>query len=188
MSLPINYCDSDASVQAAAETLSGASLIVLDCEGVDLGRPGGSLSIITLCGVETDSSTYIIDVSALDKLSLKPVLALLTNESIPKVVFDGRRDAIALSEHCDVEIAGDVLDLQLGDVSWRSDIARETQSDQLARLRAYVPEGEISSSAKLYWKIHKLSNLNAVISEHNVEVKGKVSKESMYLSRPTSPF
>ena len=86
------FCDTAAKCQSATATLSAYPVLVLDCEGHNLGVSGGTLSVIVLRGATADARTYLIDVPQLSPADLQPVVDLLCSPTIRKVVFDARMD------------------------------------------------------------------------------------------------
>lgn len=116
--------DNAEGLQKAVLDLSGnAHDVALDCEGVNLGRKKGSLSIVTISGLDPQSLIYVVDVLKLggertfstEEPSLRSVLE---DSGIKKVMFDCRTDSDALKHQFDVTLAG-VLDLQVFDQAIR---------------------------------------------------------------------
>jgi len=182
-------CDVDAVLTEALPNIRASSALILDCEGVNLGERGGSLSLINLKTTHPSlSRTYLIDVVRLSSAALQPIFDLLRSSSVLKVVFDGRMDFSALYHDYGVELQG-VLDLQLVDVaSRRVRGGGEDQDKQLHRLGGYLHRGEINGNKSLYVDVHKLSGLAECVREHGATgseelSKGKVNHTS-WLLRP----
>ena len=172
MELQPLLCDTDAVLTEALPDLQMSSTLILDCEGVDLGRRGGSLSIITLRTISPSSAqTYLIDVVRLSPSALHPVFDLLRSSSVLKVVFDGRMDFSALYHGHGVELQN-VLDLQLVDVASRN----ESQEKHLERLGKCLKRGEINGNKRMYVDVYKLSGLAECVREHDVASSQGVSK------------
>ena len=165
-------CDTDTVLNGVLPDLQACSTFILDCEGVNLGTRGGSLSLITLRTVSPSSAqTYLIDIVRLSPAALAPVFALLRSSSVLKIVFDGRMDFSALYHGHGVEIQG-VLDLQLVDVASR----RESPEAHLERLGNYLKRGEINANKQMYVDVHKLSGLAECVREHTAADSPCVSK------------
>ena len=111
-------CDSPQSTQDAVVTLKRASYLFISCEGHDLGREFGALSIVVI-GSPGAKDVFIFDVSTLTTLAaVKPLTELLCRTRIPKFFWDGRTDAIEFRRTFGMT-AGRALDLQLVDIGSR---------------------------------------------------------------------
>ena len=165
------YCDSDASLREALTALRASSTLFLDCEGLDLGTKGGSLSLISFRTTTPISAhTFVIDIVVLSETSLRPLFDLLESTDVTKVVFDGRMDFSALYHEYGVAMQG-VVDLQLVDVRSRQQRG-EDEDDQLARLSPYLLRSEIFSNRTHYLQVQKLAGLNQCLQEHKVPGTG----------------
>ncbi|PIL29376.1 hypothetical protein GSI_09428 [Ganoderma sinense ZZ0214-1] len=114
-------CATYVAAARAAEELSRHDTVILDCEGRELGIPGGALSLIAI-GDSTASHIFLFDVLALSDRRhplLSPLFALLRRTDIVKVVWDGRADFCEIAETYGVLMEG-VLDLQLAEVAQRA--------------------------------------------------------------------
>lgn len=146
MAPKVTLCSTPTSINLAVSALSTHSVILVDCEAQDLGRPGGVLSLISLSDPLAKHvflidalafpSTYPIPPRSRSKSkskappptppprphpALAPLLALLSLPHITKVFWDGRADALEL--HLCYGLAlplPSVLDLQLVDVAARA--------------------------------------------------------------------
>ncbi|KAJ4485352.1 hypothetical protein J3R30DRAFT_1345120 [Lentinula aciculospora] len=122
-----SLCDTEESLEdALSTTLSGCKLLALDCEGDNLGRPGGTLSIICIrellpsssssSSSSSDSSTtLLIDVLAFTRDSESPkrfFSAIVESGSVQKIVFDGRMDFCAFFYEYGVRMQN-AIDIQL---------------------------------------------------------------------------
>ena len=113
-------CATYEEAAAAASELSRLSTVILDCEGRDIGVPGGALSIIAL-GDSTASRIFLFDVVALPDAQnplLEPLLSLLRSDDITKLVWDGRCDFTEIADTYGVLIDG-IVDVQLAEVMAR---------------------------------------------------------------------
>ncbi|KAI0092672.1 ribonuclease H-like domain-containing protein [Irpex rosettiformis] len=165
----IVFCGTARSVKDASSVLSNANIIFMDCEGVDLGVRGGTLSIITLGVISLHSPTnlniYIIDVAHLPLVDIQPIYDLLASSNATKVVWDGRMDYSALYHYYRVRMQN-VVDLQLVDILSRE--SRDTPEEHLKRFSDYVQPKLLKSAdgKKLYGKIHRLNSLINAVREH----------------------
>lgn len=144
MAPKVTLCSTPTSIGLAVSALSIQSVILVDCEAQDLGRPGGVLSLISLSDPLAKHvflidalafpSTYPIPPRSRSKSkskappptppprphpALAPLLALLSLPHIIKVFWDGRADALEL-HLCYGLALTNVLDLQLVDVAARA--------------------------------------------------------------------
>lgn len=94
------------------------SHIYVDCEGNDLGCPGGRLGLVQV-GVETD--IYLIDVIKYEE-AIPALKKILENEKLVKIMWDARNDFSELWHGHQIHLQT-VLDLQLLRIyireSWR---------------------------------------------------------------------
>lgn len=176
-------CADDSSLSDAITAIQPASVLVLDCEGEDLGVEGGALSLISLRALEPEiTRIYLIDTISLTKDQLIPVFDIIKSSSVTKIVFDGRMDFSELYHEWGVSLRS-VLDLQLADVDSRRQRGKDKQ-DQIARLSPYLHRREISGQPGSYSAIHKLSGLEQCLKEHEITIdeleKNKPSKDIFY--------
>ena len=80
--------------KAICQLLALEPLLALDCEGVDLGQPGGSLSLVQIA---SRSQVFLFDVLECPGLFDAGLANILANDQIVKVVHDCRMDVIALA-------------------------------------------------------------------------------------------
>lgn len=179
--LPGTVCDNVSSMNAAVSALRSSSYIVCDCEGVDLGSQGGSLSIIQLAALPSegnpDPPVFLIDAIALSDAKLQPVYKLLRSETHTKIMYDARSDWSEFYHRHGVELTH-VLDLQLADIDSRT-VRGETQEQQLERLPPFCSAEEIKNYRALYTMVQRLKGLGPCTVEHGVvgpDEKGKSSK------------
>jgi exonuclease 3'-5' domain-containing protein 1 len=167
-------CNTEAILTAALPVLQGSSTLILDCEGLQLGERGGSLSLITLrTTAPSPIRTYIIDVVNLPRTALEPVFDILRSSDVCKVLFDGRMDYSALYHGYGVELHN-LLDVQLVDVASRQ-TRGEGQPGQFRRLQKYLRHINFHSNLEAYQQVHKLSGLNECAEEHITGATGKQS-------------
>jgi exonuclease 3'-5' domain-containing protein 1 len=167
-------CNTEAILTEALPVLQGCSTLIFDCEGLELGQQGGSLSLITLrTTAPSPIRTYIIDVVSLPRTALEPVFDILRSSNICKVLFDGRMDYSALYHDYGVELKN-LLDVQLVDIASRQ-TRDEGQAAQFSRLQKYLPYIDFSLNMEAYQQVHKLSGLNECVEEHISTATGKQS-------------
>ena len=114
------------------QALSSSDCMAIDSEGVDLGQPGGALSLLQIAtrkGGSSALSIFVVDITLLDwrafhhrvdpSDSSSPSLkSLLESQEVTKLIFDARSDASALSRQFNVRLRG-CYDLQLAEVAVR---------------------------------------------------------------------
>ena len=113
-------CSTYEDALAAACDLARSSTLILDCEGLELGMPGGALSIIAV-GDPSAACVYLVDALALPDPHhplLAPLLLLLARPDVTKLVWDGRADFREVADAYGILMNG-VLDLQLVEVAQR---------------------------------------------------------------------
>ncbi|KXZ44672.1 hypothetical protein GPECTOR_64g92 [Gonium pectorale] len=111
----------------------GLGPLAVDCEGVDLGRPGGRLCLLQLSARVGGGrsgrglSIWLVDVEALGPRAFSTRAArdgatslqsLLEDPAVTKYLYDARSDAAALVSQFGLRLRG-VWDLQLADVAAR---------------------------------------------------------------------
>ncbi len=157
-------CDTSSKCEEALPVLQSSPILILDCEGQDLGVVGGSLSIITLRTTTSNPQTYLIDVKSLSTVTLNEVFDLLSSVKVQKIVFDGRADFSAFYHEYGVELYN-VLDMQLVDIKSR-EARGENSEEQLKRLCGAFAPREVWKNRDLYEQVHKLSSLEKCLREH----------------------
>lgn len=167
-------CDTDVAASAAFSALKSIYRLVIDCEGLDLGRDPGQLSLLTIGTVPTDKTSsplvFVFDILRLSTESLQPIFGLLSSPTYTKIVFDGRMDYAALYHEHGVELVG-VLDLQLA--------AIQSPINTYAMLVKFM--GPVMAEKKRdYKKVRMLPGLGYCISVCKVSSErgdGKVKSE-----------
>lgn len=107
----------EAAAEAVPVLTHGPRVLIVDCEGHELGRPHGALTLISL-GTHDASQIFLLDVLELPDRShpsLASLLSLLSNKDILKVFWDGRTDVLEIRETYGIAVEG-VLDLQVVEV------------------------------------------------------------------------
>lgn len=101
------YCDTPQTLFEAAAAIRQAGSAVVDCEGHELGDAQGRLTIIQVVPVSPQPVSYVVDVMKLQMQgapALQPLLQLLADPTITKVMFDCRNDATALWHELDCKL------------------------------------------------------------------------------------
>ena len=153
-------CDTYSAVSQAVVELSSSSVLIVDCEGRNIGMPGGALSVIAVGDYEA-SRIFLFDVLALsDKYHplLAPLLSLLRRPDITKLLWDGRADSFEIAETYGVQMGG-VLDIQLVEVvqrgrrkskGWR----QNHTADYFKRLKAELDPAALEGIHRLFGLDH----------------------------------
>ncbi|KAJ3823534.1 hypothetical protein F5878DRAFT_657576 [Lentinula raphanica] len=160
-------CDTEDCFLSAISLLRLSSAFIVDCEALNLGTRGGTLSLISVRPISPQSShSYLVDVVALSSSeSLQPLFDLLTNPKILKVFFDGRRDWCVFYYTYNIRVQN-VLDLQLVDLSSRF-MRREGKDKQKKRLLRLFSYKQIRQNEIIFKSVHVLSGLAATLREHS---------------------
>jgi exonuclease 3'-5' domain-containing protein 1 len=165
---PIEFtlCDSETSLLSAISFLETCPSIVIDCEGLNLGVHGGSLSLVCIRSmVPQKEEIFLFDIVALT-CSLKPLFDILANTNIVKVLYDGRKDFCALYHYYGVVMAN-VIDIQLADVKSRF-IHQETPQRHIQRLGRCFLYKQLHDPrhAYKYENVHVLQGLGSCLVDH----------------------
>ncbi|RPD70656.1 hypothetical protein L226DRAFT_514191 [Lentinus tigrinus ALCF2SS1-7] len=146
---------------AAAVALARHPTIILDCEGQDFGSSKGILSILSIGSYPPSDTIYLFDILALrDKHNpfLAPLLSLLRNPNINKLVWDGRSDFLELALTYDITIEG-VLDIQLAEVMQRPTYLNTHSLTYFTKSKAVMKD--IRNNPRLLDGIHRLLGLDS---------------------------
>ena len=162
-------CGTARSIKDTEAALLVSQTIFVDCEGVNLGVYGGTLSILSLGVIPRDSpqrlNIYLIDVSCLSRALLSPIFDVLMSPKVTKVLWDGRMDYSALYHGFGVRMRN-VIDLQVVDILSRE--SRDTPEQHLQRFSGYVRANLLrgSNSRRRYAGLHRLNSLLCAVKEH----------------------
>jgi exonuclease 3'-5' domain-containing protein 1 len=159
-------CSTESQLGSALEMMWRSEWLVLDCEGRTLGLHGGALSLLSIGTAQ--GAVFLVDVLAIPRESpaAHDLATLLSCIYIPKIVWDGRMDAIALRETCGIILRG-VLDLQLAEVVSRMQARGETDETRLARLVSVVGHHALWAREH-YQDVHVLAGLDACLRRFGV--------------------
>jgi exonuclease 3'-5' domain-containing protein 1 len=137
-SLPPNYelCNTRRHVQRALSILSSFPLVILDCEGKNLGQSDGALSLLCLGTPVADDSQHIFvfDMCTLTRCPRsRGALASFLERGPIKIVWDGRMDAIEIFAALGIPLTS-VIDLQVVEVVARGAVLGEQDLEREERL------------------------------------------------------
>lgn len=164
-------CDTQKSVDSAIPALAASKTLCVDLEGTNLGKVGGTLSVISIHSLDSSIAprrTFLFDTDRLSFPQLQPVFGLLQSTTIRKVLYDGRMDSSCLHHQYGVDIHS-VIDLQLVDIVSREDRGEDSNA-QLARLSPYLTQGEVRSQPRMYTMVQKINGLKVCVKEHEIDV------------------
>lgn len=163
--------DRPSQLNSLVAHLRNQNTIAFDSEGLQLGSNHGVLSVISFHTAE--GATYLVDVLAFTPSQLQSLFAVLADDGVTKLVWDGRMDASELLHGHGVQLRGG-LDLQVADVA--------------AERRR---QGIYNSGCRQTTTIHRLTGLRAAAQEYGVTQRpgarggygGRVD-HSQWLQRP----
>lgn len=152
------YCDSPATFASGVWNLRQAQYVVLDCEGHDLGRANGCVTLICI-GTPLAEHIFVFDVISplLQRNDIDVLLNLLSDRSILKVVWDGRMDFLEIWATYGVALEN-VMDLQVAEVVSRKTVRGEGEADRLRRLQSSFVTTQLANGKGV-----KLDGLHAVV-------------------------
>ncbi|KDQ53924.1 hypothetical protein JAAARDRAFT_209689 [Jaapia argillacea MUCL 33604] len=133
-SVSYTLCDTGVAVEQAVSHLMASPFVLLDCEGRDLGKRGGALSLICI-GTSKAETIYVFDVPTLSQSgsSIATLFELLRSKEVKKVMWDGRMDFVSILDTFGVGIEN-VVDLQVAEVVSRGVIRGEGEKQRLRHL------------------------------------------------------
>lgn len=158
--VPYIMCNNSADCHFAYTILYRASFLILDCEGNNLGRAGGCVTLVCV-GTPLAEHIFLFDMlsPALSPNDLAPLWQLFSSRAILKIVWDGRMDFLELWVSYKVRLEC-VLDLQVAEVVSRSTMRGEDEEHRLARLAAtYFSKVAVQRHTEQYDGINVLIGL-----------------------------
>jgi len=203
VNLPVpayTLCRTPSSVSNAVAILSRSEYLVLDCEGKDIGRKEGILSLLCI-GTARAERIFIFDTLALTFSNassfLGPLLNLLKSDRVPKVVWDGRQDFLEILDCYGVGLGG-VIDLQVAEVVSRSGVRGESEKARLGRLATgYLSYRVVKEKKKELGRIHLVIGMQKcleqtklndhVTKDAEVVAMHKANGSVRWLERPLAP-
>ncbi|KAI6125999.1 ribonuclease H-like domain-containing protein [Pisolithus croceorrhizus] len=190
------YCNELPSVAYATRILADCSVLIIDCEGRNIGVLGGALSLLCI-GTERAEQIFVFDVLALKpfKSHLQPLLHILTDSTVKKVMWDCRNDFLEIENEYNIMLSG-IVDLQLAEIQARTTVKRE--GDLQRRLRftrgvRAVPMRTIDQNPELFFQVHRLQGMDACIRQAGLSATGKdpevvamhqAAGSSIWMNRP----
>lgn len=125
----------------------GLNLLYIDLNGVKLG-PHDSVSIVSL-HIATKKKLYLIDIHRLGKAAFSTsnsratfLKTVLESPTMPKVIFDIRKNSGALFSHFQISVDG-IKDLQLMEIA-----AREGSNDLVGLVKCIEQDGSVAAQAE----------------------------------------
>ncbi|EPQ51320.1 hypothetical protein GLOTRDRAFT_123248 [Gloeophyllum trabeum ATCC 11539] len=164
-----SYCDTRSTFDRAISGLRSSRVLLLDCEGLDIGMQGGALSLICV-GTESAKAIYVFDVPMLrdNGVNVNPLLRLLMREDITKITWDGRMDFLEIYETYGIEMKG-VLDLQLAEVMSRKGVRKEGERQRTHRLATrYFGFQAVKTQQELFKGIHIVLGMTQCLKDNNL--------------------
>ncbi|KZT54187.1 hypothetical protein CALCODRAFT_409266, partial [Calocera cornea HHB12733] len=149
------YCTTEEAVAAATAVLSGSEYVILDSEGQNLGRGDGKLSLVCI-GTPHADKIFVFDAVSVTKsvATAGGLTALLANENIRKVVWDGRMDYLEILLTWGVAIKG-AVDLQIAEILSRAAVRGESDRRRLDRLEdGFFSSVDVIGNSKLFEGLH----------------------------------
>ncbi|KAK7678046.1 hypothetical protein QCA50_018987 [Cerrena zonata] len=166
---PYTFVETYNQLADAVLILSRSPYLVVDCEGYDIAQPDGKLSLLTI-GTAEARDLFVIDVLNIkdkEEASVVDLLALFTNEAIPKIMWDGRGDFVEIFDWYGVEMQG-ILDLQIAEVAKQA--RHETEPTRQARFARQLQYGwkAVRKHKELFSGIHILPGLDGVVRSYKL--------------------
>jgi ribonuclease D len=149
-------CDAE-TLYTLQTAFRDVKLVALDCEGVDLMRSPGKVTIVQLA---TESHCFLLDM--LDRDKHDPLVGwlrrLLEDESVEKIIHDCRMDADALKHNLNINL------VNVHDTSCWEHVATGIESQPLnAVLQAHrlasnvVRDGSVYQTNHAFWAVRPLT-------------------------------
>lgn len=178
MSTKYTYCANIPAISYAAPILAKTPFLIVDCEGKNIGSANGVLSLMCI-GTANAEHIFVFDVLALTSRNalawLRPILDLLANPAIKKIMWDCRNDFLEIWATYAVMLQG-VLDLQLAEINSRASVRGEKEYKRLSRLAAggrRLPLRLIKQNQDLFSGVHGLQGMNTCLGEAKLSITGK---------------
>ena len=173
------FCNNVPSVVYAARVLAQSPVLIIDCEGRNIGGLDGALSLVCI-GTERAEHVFVFDVLALRVYGphVQPLLSVLANPGAKKVLWDCRNDYLEILSEYRVALQS-VVDLQLAEIQARITVKREKDFTRMARLAAggkRLPLRLIKQNPELFFGVHSLKGMDACIREAKLPTAGKDRK------------
>ncbi|KAI0752938.1 hypothetical protein C8Q80DRAFT_486390 [Daedaleopsis nitida] len=203
--IPIDYTliSTYEEVKAAVGALAQHKTVILICEGPNLGRVDGVLSIFAIADAAA-SHVYLFDALPLNDKHhslLSPLLSLLRNKKVTKLVWDAYIPFLEIAEAYGVLIDG-VLDAQLAEIMQRPPHQRDGNARAKHTIiyfkQSQVVSEQITNDPAVLDGVHRIMGLQhcAGISgvtkdigdpKKHPAIKTKADADRMWLERPLHP-
>lgn len=185
------FCNNVPSVANAARVLAQSPVLIIDCEGRNIGGIDGVLSLMCI-GTERAEHVFVFDVLALRVYGprLRPLLNVLLNPEVKKVLWDCRNDFLEIISEYGVALQS-IVDLQLAEIQARMTVRKEKEFNRISRLAAggkRLPLRLIKQNPELFCGVHGLKGMDASIREAKLPTTGKDRKSpysAFILSNPS---
>lgn len=178
------FCDTAATFRFAISILQRSQYLILDCEGHDLGRAGGSVTLICV-GTPLAEHIFLFDVISpfLSRLDIAALLSLFTDKNLLKVVWDGRMDYLELWSTYGIALES-VLDLQVAEVVSRRTVRGETDAERIKRLKnSYISSAVVRNRQGLSFEgLHAVIGLQRCWKECGFPADNGKDRKSPILS------
>jgi exonuclease 3'-5' domain-containing protein 1 len=177
MSTRYTLCVDAPTVACAARTLARSPVLLVDCEGRNIGGADGVLSLVCI-GTANAEHIFVLDVLALSARTpaLAPVLALLADPALKKIMWDCRNDFLEIAATYGVSLQG-VLDLQLAEIDARTAVRGERGWKRIARLSGRrLPMPLVKQNPDLFAGVHSLQGMDACLRDARLVTTGKDRK------------
>jgi len=173
------FCNNVPSVAYASRVLSQSPVLVIDCEGRNIGGLDGVLSLMCI-GTERAEYVFVFDVLALRVYGphMRPLLNVLLNPFVKKVMWDCRNDFLEIFSEYGVALQS-IVDLQLAEIQARLTVKKEKEFNRMSRLAAggkRLPLRLIKQNPELFCGVHSLKGMDACIREAKLPTAGKDRK------------
>ncbi|KAL4063812.1 ribonuclease H-like domain-containing protein [Scleroderma yunnanense] len=193
------FCNNLPSVAYAARVLARSPVLLIDCEGRNIGGLDGVLSLVCI-GTERAEHVFVFDALALRSYSprVRPLLNSLLNPSVKKVMWDCRNDFLEIFSEYGVALQS-IVDLQLAEIQARMTVKKEREFNRISRLAAggrRLPLRLIKQNPELFFGVHSLQGMDSCIRETKLPTTGKdpqvvamhkANGSTIWLERPLSP-
>ena len=161
------FCTTVNAVERSLQTLHEADFLVVDCEGRELGTRNGSLSTIAI-GTSERSEIFVFDAVVLSHAALAPVLELLSDPNVTKIVWDGRMDFLEIFHTYGRRIEN-ALDMQIVEI-----MSRQRRGEtELRRIRNYLRPYVVLPWKEEYEGIKIVVGMNRCLEEQGLEGKDR---------------
>ncbi|KAH7915527.1 ribonuclease H-like domain-containing protein [Hygrophoropsis aurantiaca] len=170
------YCNKPGSINYALRYLQNSPYLILDCEGKDIGRTDGVLSLMCI-GTANAEHIFVFDVIALRPFYalMVPLLDMLRNPLVHKIMWDCRNDFLEISGVYGIQIEG-IIDLQLAEVESRRIFRGEKEWRREGRISAggrRLPVRVVKDDKDLFKDVHVVQGMDACLRECHLATGAK---------------